>query len=213
MADEARVILDRLTDKHELLPFDPTDPDATQVVAVEHGGRTLEVIVPLYYDGTRIGAVVAAAADGAVLFLLCRHDRPLDEYLGTLGLLVVAIPSEDGRYRAVIAHSTYSLDGDGTLAGLGLYPPPRAAPEAGVAGDMSGPVAEALLRARRAEPFVSFRLRLSDGRAFSITRPEGLVWNGRSSIAVVFGQGQDMEIIDLGYLVAIDSGAGAGPPG
>jgi hypothetical protein len=212
MAYEDRVPLDRLTHKHESYPYDPTDPELTQVLAVEHGGRTLEVIVPLF-DDARIGEVVAAAADGAVLFLLCRYDRPFDDFWGTLGFLVVAIPYKDGRYRAVIAHYTHSLDGDGKAAGLGLYPPPRADPQADTAGDATGPVAEALLRARRAEPFVSFRLRLTDGSAISVARPESLAWNGRASIIVVFGEGLDIEIIDLSQVVAIDLGDEAIPPG
>jgi hypothetical protein len=98
MADEAHLILDRLTDKHELLPFDPADPDSTRVVTVEHGGRTLEVIVPLLYDDTRIGEVVAAAVAGNTAFVLCRHDRPLDDFHGTPGLVVVAVPGVTPRF-------------------------------------------------------------------------------------------------------------------
>jgi hypothetical protein len=173
MAHEDRVPLDRLTHKHELLPYDPTNSEWTQVLAVEHGGRTLEVIVTLIYD-TRIGEVVAAAVDGEVVFLLCRLDRAFDDYYGMLGFLVVAIPYKDGRYRAVIAHSTYSLEGDGQTAGLGLYPPPRAGRGAGASDQVTGPVAEALLRARRAEPFASFRLRLADGSTIPVARPESL---------------------------------------
>jgi hypothetical protein len=121
MADEARMILDRLTDKHELLPFDPADPDSTQVVTVEHDGRTLEVIVPLLFDDTRIGEVVAAAVAGQTAFVLCRHDKPLDDDHGTLGLLVVAVPYREGLYRAVIAHATYALEaGTDQREGLGL---------------------------------------------------------------------------------------------
>jgi hypothetical protein len=204
------VPLDRLTHKHELFSYDPTNPELTQVLVVEHGGRTREVIVPLFYDA-RIGEVVAAAGDGAVLFVLCRYDRPFDNSWGTLGFPVVAIPSKDGRYRAVIAHYTHSLDGDGKAAGLGLYPPPRADPQAGATGDATGPVAEALLRARRAEPFVSFRLCLADGSAIPVARPESLAWNGRASTVVVFGEGQDIEIIELGQVVALDFGDEAAP--
>jgi hypothetical protein len=43
MADEDRLILDRLAGKHELLSIDPTDPETTQVVRIERAGRTLEV--------------------------------------------------------------------------------------------------------------------------------------------------------------------------
>jgi hypothetical protein len=152
MADE-NVPIDFLIYKHLFLSCDPTDPKLNQILVVEHGGRTLEVIVPLCYDA-RIGEFVAAAADGAVVFLLCRYDRPFDDFWGTLGFLVVAIPYKDGRYRAAIAHSTYALEGHGKLAGFGLYPPPRPNPETGATGDATDPVVEALLRARRAEPFV-----------------------------------------------------------
>jgi hypothetical protein len=64
--------------------------------------------------------VLAPAVVGAIVFLLCRHDRPLDDDYGTLGLLVVARPHPDGRHRAVIAHSTFRLET------LGLYPVPAA---------------------------------------------------------------------------------------
>src|SRR4051812_46958560 len=113
MAGEDRVILDRLAHKHKLMPCDPTDPERTQVEPVEHGGQTREVIVPLLYDGTRIGEVAAAAADGEVVFVLCRHDRPFYDDCDTLELLVVALPYKDGLYRAVIAHATCSMEGSG----------------------------------------------------------------------------------------------------
>ena len=124
MADEARVILDRLADKHELLAFDPTDPDTTQVVTVEQGGRALEVIVPLFYDLTRIGEVVAAAADGDGLRALPVRQaaRRVRGTLGTAGrghpLPGRPLPGRD-------RPPTYSLEGDGAMAGFGLYPPPR----------------------------------------------------------------------------------------
>jgi hypothetical protein len=88
MAYEDYVPLDRLTHKHESYPYDPTNPELTQVLAVEHGGRTLEVIVPLF-DDARIGEVVAAAADGSVLFLLCRYVRPFDDFWGTPPMVVI----------------------------------------------------------------------------------------------------------------------------
>jgi hypothetical protein len=54
------------------------------------------------------------------LDLVCRHDRPHGHGQGVLGLLVVARPHPDGRHRAVIAHTTYSL------RTLGLDPVPAA---------------------------------------------------------------------------------------
>jgi hypothetical protein len=164
MAREDEVTCDQLSDRHELWRYDPTNPESTQVVSVEHGGEALEVIVPLYFDGLRVGEVVAAAVVGRIALLLCRHDRPLDGYDGVPGLLVVALPHPDGRHRSVIAHATFALEKPG------LGPMFRAGPEAGAAADPTGPgrerpgpIAEALLRARRAEPFVRFRLRLADG--------------------------------------------------
>jgi hypothetical protein len=178
MADEPRVILDQLTDKHELLPFDPTDPDATQVVAVEHGGRTLEVIVPLLYDGTRIGEVVTAAVTGETVFLLCRHDRPLDDDHGTLGLLVVAVPDREGRYRAVIAHATHALEqGTDERQGLGLYPTIRPGTVAGPPTGATGPGRErptgldAIRALDRARPFRRFVIETTAGERFSVPQP------------------------------------------
>jgi hypothetical protein len=122
MADEDRLILDSLTGKHELLSIDPTDPETTQVVRIEHAGRDLEVIMPLFYEGIGIGEVVAAAVDRETVFVLCRHDRPLDDHYGILGLLVVAVPYREGRYRAVIAHATHALEeSTDEREGLGLY--------------------------------------------------------------------------------------------
>jgi hypothetical protein len=175
MADEDGVIIDQLTDKHELLPFDPTDPDATQVVAVEHGGRTLEVIVPLLYDDTRIGEVVAAAVAGETMFVLCRHDRPLDESHGTLGLLVVAVPDRDGRYRAVIAHATYALEeSTDEREGLGLFAaiPPGTGPERERRTGL-----DAILAFYRARPFCPFVIETTSGERFSVHKPDSIAFS------------------------------------
>jgi hypothetical protein len=117
MPREERQFIDLLTDKHELLYYYyRSDEDLTQILDIECDGRPLQVIVPLFYDGTRIGEVVHQAMVDNVVFLLCRHDKPFDAFYGTLGLLVVAIPQGEGRYRAVIAHTTFSLER------LNLYP-------------------------------------------------------------------------------------------
>jgi hypothetical protein len=113
MPREDRLLIDQLTDKHELsyyYPGDSDDPDLTQFLEIECNGRKLQVLVPLFYDGTRIGEVVHQAMVDNVVFLLCRHDKPFDAFYGTLGLLVVAIPQGEGCYRAVIAHTTFSLE-------------------------------------------------------------------------------------------------------
>jgi hypothetical protein len=163
--DDARLILDRLTNDHELLPFDPDDPEATQVLAVEHGGRTLEVLVPLLYDDTRVGEVVTSAVSGETVFLLCRHDRPLDDSLGTLGLLVVAVPHREGRYRAVIAHATYALErGTDEREGLGLYPPARP-------GEGRPTGVDAIRALEQARPFRPFVIETTAGERYSVPRP------------------------------------------
>jgi hypothetical protein len=120
MGNENETILDQLSHKHELLSLDLNYPECYQVLQVPQDGRDLRVIVPLFYDGIRIGGVVASAEAGDLLFLLCRHDRPHGYGQGVLGLLVVARPHPDGRHRAVIAHTTYSL------RTLGLDPVPAA---------------------------------------------------------------------------------------
>lgn len=84
----------------------------------------MEVVVPVFYDEPRVGEVVSAAIACRTLFRLGRYDRQHDSQYGTLGRLVVAVPHRDGRYRAAIAHTTYSQEGDGRLKGLGLYPAP-----------------------------------------------------------------------------------------
>jgi hypothetical protein len=118
MGDENRTILDRLSDKHELLSLDLNYPELHQVLQVTQDGRDLQVIVPLFYDGTRVGEVLASSVVGEIVFLLCRHDKDHGYGYGVLGLLVVAKPHPDGRHRAVIAHTTFSLET------LGLYPWP-----------------------------------------------------------------------------------------
>jgi hypothetical protein len=175
MAETDGLILDQLTDKHELLTFDPTDPDATQVVTVEHGGRTLEVIVPLLYDDTRIGEVVASAVSDEMIFLLCRHDRPLDDDHGTLGLLVVAIPYREGRYRTVIAHATHALEqSTDERAGLGLYPAIR--PMTGTSRER--PTGhDAILACYRARPFRPFVIETASGERFSVHKPDSIAFS------------------------------------
>jgi hypothetical protein len=118
MGNENQTILDQLSDKHELLSLDLDFPECYQVLQVPHEARTLEVIVPLFFDGTRVGEVLASAMVGEIVFLLCRHDKDHGYGYGVLGLLVVARPHPDGRHRAVIAHTTFSLET------LGLYPWP-----------------------------------------------------------------------------------------
>jgi hypothetical protein len=86
------------------------------VLQVPLDGRDLRVIVPLIYDGTRVGEVLAPSMVGEIVFLLCRHDKDHGYGQGVLGLLVMARPHPDGRHRAVIAHTTFSLEW------LGLYP-------------------------------------------------------------------------------------------
>jgi hypothetical protein len=175
MAEEAGLILDQLTDKHELLPFDPDDPDATQVVAVEHGGWTLEVIVPLLYDDTRIGEVVASAVASEMVFVLCRQDRPLEDDYGTLGLLVVAVPYRDGRYRAVIAHATHALEqSTDEREGLGLVAaiPPGTGPERERRTGL-----DAILAFYRARPFFSFVIETTSGERFSVRKPDSIAFS------------------------------------
>jgi hypothetical protein len=118
MGDENRTILDCLDDKHELSSLDLNYPECYQVLQITQDGRDLQVIVPLFYDGTRVGEVLASAMVGEIVFLLCRHDKEYGDGYGTLGLLVVAKPHPDGRHRAVIAHTTFNLET------LGLYPWP-----------------------------------------------------------------------------------------
>ena len=107
---EDRTPIDELTDKHELMTFDPDNPEFTQVLRAEREGRTFEVVVPIFLDRTRVGEVVNAAVDGETVFILCRYDRPLDDFNEVVGLLVVAVPNGDRRHRAVIAHTTYSFE-------------------------------------------------------------------------------------------------------
>jgi hypothetical protein len=118
MGDENRTILDQLSDKHELMSLDLDFPECYQVLQINQDGRDLQVIVPLFFDGTRVGEVLASFMVGEIVFLLCRHDKDYGDGYGVLGLLVVAKPHPDGRHRAVIAHTTFSLER------LGLYPWP-----------------------------------------------------------------------------------------
>jgi hypothetical protein len=118
MGNENQTILDQLSDKHELLSLDLNYPECYQVLQVTLDGRDLRVIVPLFYDGIRVGEVLASTMVGEIAFLLCRHDKDYGYGNGVLGLLVVAKPHLDGRHRAVIAHTTFSLER------LGLYPWP-----------------------------------------------------------------------------------------
>jgi hypothetical protein len=118
VSDENETILDQLGDKHELLSLDLNYPECYQVIQVPQDGRDLRAIVPLSFDGTRVGEVLGSAMVGEIAFLLCRHDKDHGDGYGVLGLLVVARPHPDGRHRAVIAHTTFSLER------LGLYPWP-----------------------------------------------------------------------------------------
>jgi hypothetical protein len=100
------------------MSLDRDFPECFQVLQVPLEGRDHRVIVPLFFDGTRVGEVLASAVVGEIVFLLCRHDKDHGDGYGTLGLLVVARPHPDGRPRAVIAHTTFRLET------LGLYPWP-----------------------------------------------------------------------------------------
>jgi hypothetical protein len=59
MGNENQTILDCLSDKPELLSLDLDFPECDQVLQVPRDGRDLQVIVPLFYDGIRVGGVVA----------------------------------------------------------------------------------------------------------------------------------------------------------
>jgi hypothetical protein len=69
------------------------------------------VIVPLFYDGIRIGGGLASASAlvGEIVFLLCTHDTPHGHKYGTLGPLVLTRRHPDGRHRAVFAYTACSL--------------------------------------------------------------------------------------------------------
>ena len=209
MAREDEAPLDMLTDKHELWPYNPDDAERTEVVAVEHGGRRLEVIVPLLYDGFRVGEVVTAAVAGETVFLLGRYDRPLSDDLGTPGLLVVAVPHRDGRYRAVIAHATYSLDGDGHVAGLGLHPAPGSRTGAGTDTGSTGkapwqpPVMEEARALQRAVPFRPFLILDSYGGRFPVYGADYVMIEPAGGYLVASGPVYKMVIVDAAQIVAV----------
>jgi hypothetical protein len=110
MGKENEAILDRLIHKHELVRLNLINPELHQVLRITQDGRDLQVIVPLFFDGIRVGEVLASSMVGEIVFLLCRHDKDYGYGQGVLGLLVVAKPHPDGRHRTVIAHTTYSLE-------------------------------------------------------------------------------------------------------
>jgi hypothetical protein len=69
MGNKNSTVLDRLSDKHELLSLILDFPECYQVLQVTQDGRDLQVIVPLFYDGTRVGEVLASALVGEIVFL------------------------------------------------------------------------------------------------------------------------------------------------
>ena len=210
MAREDETPLDRLTIRHELMPYDSDDAERTEIVTVEHGGRRLEVIVPLLFDGLRVGEVVAAAVAGETVFLLGRYDRPLDADLGTPGLLVVAVPHRDGRYRAVIAHATYSLEGDGHVAGLGLHPASgsqvAAGTDTGPTGQATGqpPVMEEARALQRAVPFRPFLILTASGRRYPVYGADYVMIDPAGGFLMASGPVYKMAIVDAAEIAPDD---------
>jgi hypothetical protein len=117
--------IDLLTDKHELLAFDPDRPDWWQWLEFEHGDRTYRVRVPIAYDGG-VERIVRADDCGDRLYLTGEVGHDLDDR-GRLGCLIVARPLEDGASLTIVFHSLYPLSMSGlTPGGTGRSPEGRA---------------------------------------------------------------------------------------
>ena len=97
MYDRNEIIQDQSDDKQELLSLDLNATECYQALGLLVEGRSLQMIVPLSFDGTRVGEVADTAVAGETFLLLCRQA----------GLLVVDVPRADVRHRAVIAHTTF----------------------------------------------------------------------------------------------------------
>jgi hypothetical protein len=164
--------------------------------------------VPPLHDA-RVGEVVAAAISGETVFLLGRLDRPIDDRLGTPGLLVVAVPHRDGRFRAVIAHATYSLEGDGRREGLGLDPAPGAgagavaAPEAASPGPGRPPGPDDLRAFRDARPFRPFLIRTASGERYPVRRPEEIMMPHEAGSLILFSPPGLFAEVDLADIAAV----------
>jgi hypothetical protein len=67
--------------------------------------------------------------------------------------------------------------------------------------------AEELARAVKAQPFVPFRLHMSDGRTFDVSHPELLVvFPGMRRLAVLaFPKEEAVELIDLLHVTSLSS--------
>lgn len=99
------VPIDLLTDKHELLGFDPDRPDGWRWLEVEHGGRSYRVRVPVAYDD-RVERVMRVDDYGDLLYLIGEVGHDLDDR-GRIGGLIVARHVGGGTHWAVVFHSLY----------------------------------------------------------------------------------------------------------
>ena len=71
---------------------------------------------------------------------------------------------------------------------------------------------DAIYKSLHAEPFKPFYLRLTDGSVVAVPHPNfmGLSPGGRT--AVVFGEGENLSILDTSLVTAIEVGPLNGPP-
>lgn len=63
---------------------------------------------------------------------------------------------------------------------------------------------EKLREAAKREPFRPFRLHLGGGRALDVLHPEFLAVAPNGRTAVIFGRGEEMEIVDILMIQSIE---------
>ena len=71
--------------------------------------------------------------------------------------------------------------------------------------------AERLRRLRRAEPFSPLVLHLADGRRFSVPTASHFTVSPAGGTVVVFGAGEQIDILDVGLITDVEVGPGIPP--